>query len=71
MPVRLPADCLHRAGLQEGDHIEIVVGEDGPMNFKPLRQLDRSALAAELRWLQATMQLTPAVMEQCRVAVRW
>jgi hypothetical protein len=41
------------------------------MNFKPLRQLDRSALAAELRWLQATMQLTPAVMEQCRVAVRW
>ena len=71
MAVRLPADCLRQAGLQEGDHIEIVVGEDGPLNFKPLRQLDRSALAAELRQLRATMPLSPAVIEDCRAPERW
>jgi antitoxin MazE len=29
LAVRLPADCLRQAGLQEGDQIDIVVGPDG------------------------------------------
>ena len=69
--VRLPADCLRQAGLQEGDQIEIVVGPDGRLSLEPLRQLDRSALAADLRQLQATMPLTPEVIEECRASERW
>jgi antitoxin MazE len=69
--VRLPAHCLRQAGLREGDQIEILVGPDGRLSLEPLRQLDRSALAAELRELQATMPLTPSVMEECRSTERW
>ena len=55
LAVRLPADCLRQAGLQEGDPIDIVVGPDGRLSLEPLRRLDRSALAMDLRQLQATM----------------
>ena len=71
LAVRLPTDCLSQAGLREGDQVEIVVGPDGRLRFEPLRQLDRSALAADLRELQATMPLTPSVMEECRSSERW
>ena len=71
LAVRLPADCLRQAGLQEGDQIEIVVGPDGRISLEPLQQLDRSALAADLRQLQSTMPLTPSVIEECRAGERW
>ncbi len=71
LAVRLPADCLRQAGLQEGDQIEIVVGADGRLSLEPLQRLDRSALAADLRQLQATMPLTPSVIEECRAGERW
>ncbi|WP_315858562.1 AbrB/MazE/SpoVT family DNA-binding domain-containing protein [Cyanobium sp. T1B-Tous] len=71
LAVRLPADCLRQAGLQEGDEIDIVVGPDGRLSLEPLRKLDRSALATDLRQLQATMPLTPSVIEQCRAGERW
>jgi antitoxin MazE len=71
LAVRLPADCLRQAGLKEGDQIEIVVGSDGRLSLRPLRQLDRSALATDLRQLQATMPLTPSVIEECRGGERW
>jgi antitoxin MazE len=50
---------------------KIVVGGGGRLSLKPLRQLDRSALAADLRRLQATMPLTRSVIEQCRADERW
>jgi antitoxin MazE len=71
LAVRLPTDCLRQVGLQEGDQIDIVVGPDGRLSLEPLRKLDRSALAADLRQLQATMPLTPSVMEECRGDERW
>jgi antitoxin MazE len=71
LAVRLPAECLRRAGLREGDPIEIVVGADGRLSLEPLRQLDRKALAADLRQLQATMPFTPSVIEECRAGERW
>ncbi len=71
LAVRLPADCLRQAGLQEGDQIEIVVGPDGRLSLEPLQHLDRAALAADLRQLQATMPLTPSVIEECRTGERW
>gem|GEM_PF-229871 len=71
LAVRLPADCLRQAGLQEGDEIDIVVGPDGRLSLEPLRRLDRSALATDLRQLQATMPLTPEVIEDCRAGERW
>ena len=71
LAVRLPADCLRQAGLQEGDQIDIVVGADGRLSLEPLRKLDRSALATDLRQLQATMPLTPSVIEECRGGERW
>jgi antitoxin MazE len=71
LAVRLPADCLRQAGLQEGDQIDIVVGPDGRLSLEPLRKLDRAALAADLRQLQATMPLTPSVIEECRGGERW
>ena len=71
LAVRLPADCLRQAGLREGDQIEIVVAPDGRLSLEPLRQLDRSALIDDLRELQATMPLTPSVMEECRSSERW
>ena len=39
--------------------------------MEPLRRLDRSALAADLRQLQATMPLTHSVIEECRGGERW
>lgn len=71
LAVRLPADCLRQAGLQEGDRIEIVVGPDGRLSLQPLHQLDRAALTADLRQLQATMPLTPSVIEELRDTERW
>ena len=56
--------------MEEGDQIEIVAGEDGRLNLMPLQQLGRSALVADLRRLQASMPLTPAMMEQCLAAER-
>jgi antitoxin MazE len=50
---------------------KIVVGEEGRLSLKPLRQLDRSALAADLRRLQATMPLTLWVIQDCRAGERW
>ena len=70
LAVRLPADCLRQAGLQEGDVIDIVVSPDGRLSLEPVRRLDRSALATDLRQLQATMPLTPAVIEDCRAGER-
>ena len=71
LAIRLPADCLRQAGLQEGDEIDIVVGPDGRLSLEPVRRLDRSALATDLRQLQATMPLTPAVIEDCRAGEHW
>ena len=71
LAVRLPANCLRQAGLREGDQINIVVGPDGRRILEPLRKLDRSGLAADLRQLQATMPLTPSVIEDCRSGERW
>ena len=71
LALRLPAACLRQAGLREGDQVEIVVGDDGRLSLEPMHQLDRSALAMDLRRLQATMPLTPSVMEECRAAERW
>lgn len=70
LAVRLPADCLRQAGLQEGDEIDIVVGPDSRLSLEPVRRLDRSALATDLRQQQATMPLTPAVIEDCRAGER-
>jgi antitoxin MazE len=50
---------------------KIVVGEDGRLSLKPLHQLDRSAQAADLRRLQATMPLTLSVIQDCRAGERW
>jgi antitoxin MazE len=71
LAIRLPADCLRQAGLREGDQIDIVVGPDGRLSLEPLRRLDRSSLATDLRQLQATMPLTPSVIEECRGGERW
>jgi antitoxin MazE len=50
---------------------KIIVGEVSRLSLKPLGQLDRSAQAADLRRLQATMPLTPAVIKQCHAGERW
>lgn len=71
LAVRLPADCLRQAGLEEGDRIEIVVGTDGRLSLQPLHRLDRTALTADLRQLQAAMPLTPSVIEEIRDTERW
>jgi antitoxin MazE len=71
LAIRIPADCLRQAGLREGDPIEIVVGDGGRLSLEPLQRLDRRALAADLRQLQASMPLTPSVIEACRGQERW
>ncbi len=71
LAVRLPADCLRQAGLQEGDQVDIVVGPDGRLSLEPLQQLDRSALVAGLRQLHTSMPITPSVIEECRADERW
>jgi len=71
LAVRIPAECLRQAGLREGDPIEIVVGDDGRLSLEPLQRLDRRALASDLRQLQASMPITPSVIETCRDQERW
>ncbi|TVS02176.1 MAG: AbrB/MazE/SpoVT family DNA-binding domain-containing protein [Cyanobium sp. PLM2.Bin73] len=71
LAVRLPTDCLRQAGLREGDRIEIIVGEGGRLSLQPVHQLDRSALAADLRQLQTSMPPTPSVIDDCRSSERW
>jgi antitoxin MazE len=41
------------------------------LSLEPLRRLDRSALATDLRQHQATMLLTSAVIQECRAGERW
>jgi antitoxin MazE len=41
------------------------------LSLEPLRRLDRSALATDLHQLQATMPLTPSVIEDCLAGERW
>lgn len=71
LAVRIPAECLRQAGLREGDPVEIVVGDDGRLSLEPLQRLDRRALASDLRQLQASMPITPSVIETCRGQERW
>ena len=71
LAVRLPADCLRQAGLKEGDQITIAVEANGRLTLAPLKQQDRAALASDLRRLQATMPITPSVIENSRSDVRW
>jgi len=71
LAVRLPTDCLRQAGLREGDRIEIIVGEGGRLSLQPVHQLDRAALAADLRQLQTSMPPTPSVIDDCRSRERW
>lgn len=71
LAVRLPADCLRAAGLQEGDQLEIVVGDDGRLTLQSAHGFVRRALVAELRQLQASMPITPSVIEECRSQERW
>ncbi|MBD2718849.1 hypothetical protein [Synechococcus sp. FACHB-909] len=66
-----PGSGHPQPGLREGDPIEIVVGPDGRLSLEPLQRLDRRALAADLRQLQATMPITPSVIEPCRAQERW
>ncbi len=56
LALRLPADCLRQAGLQEGDELSIV---------------DRAGLAADLLQLHRSMPTTASVMEECRSGERW
>ena len=70
LAVRLPADCLRQAGLEEGDSLAITV-EDGHLRLEPTPRHDRSALVADLRRLQASLPPTPAVIEACRDGERW
>ena len=71
LAVRLPAAYLRHAELQEGDEIDIVVRPSGRLSLEPLRRLDRSALATDLRQHQANMPLSPSVIEECRSGERW
>jgi antitoxin MazE len=71
LALRLPADCLRQAGLQEGDELSIVVGPDGRLTLEPVARFDRSGLAADLRQLHRSMPTTPSVMEECRSGERW
>jgi len=48
----------------------IVVGPDGRLSLEPVQRLDRSAVVADLRQLQATMPLTRSVIEACRARER-
>ncbi len=68
---RIPAECLRQAGLREGELTEIVVGADARLSLEPLQRLDRRALAADLRQMQATMPITTSVIEACREQERW
>lgn len=71
LAIRLPADCLREAGLREEDQLAIVVGGDGRLRLQPLQRLDRPALTADLRQMQASMPLTPSVIDECRASERW
>ena len=71
LAVRLPADCLRTAGLQEGDPVEILVGSDGRITLAPLQRLDRAAFAAELRQQQAGLPITRSVIDVMRDGERW
>ena len=44
LAVRLPADCLRQAGLQEGDQIDIVVEPDGRLSLVSLPRFQGQCL---------------------------
>jgi antitoxin MazE len=71
LAVRLPADCLRAAGLQEGDQLDIVLGNDGRLTLQSAHRVVRRELVAELRQLQASMPITPSVIGDCRRGERW
>ena len=71
LAVLLPADCLRRAGLKEGDPLNVVITAEGHLRLEPLPRYDRKTIAEQLRQRQIRMQVTPSVIELCRDDARW
>ena len=57
-------------GLSRADRHPGIRPEVG-LHREPMHQLDRSALAADLRRLQASLPFAPGLIEGCRAIERW
>lgn len=66
LAVRLPNECVRKAGLREGDSVEAEVAPSGEITLVPSRLFDKATFLARTRKLRAGMPETEAVVEKMR-----
>lgn len=71
LAVRLPNECVRKAGLREGDSVEAEVATSGEITLVPARPFDKAAFLARTRKLRAGMPETEAVVEKMRSEARY
>ena len=71
LAVRIPAECVRAAGLQEGDSVDAVITPAGAITLTPSRPFDKAAFLERIRKLQSKMPMTDPVVERMRREARY
>lgn len=71
LAVRLPSECVRKAGLREGDSVEAEVTSSGEITLVPTRPFDKAAFLRRMRKLREAMPETEPVVEKMRKEARY
>ena len=71
LAVRLPSECVRKAGPREGDSVEAEVAPGGEITLVPTRPFDKAAFLAKTRKLRDAMPETEPVVEKMRKEARY
>jgi antitoxin MazE len=72
LAVRLPAECVRAAGLQEGDSVDAEINHAGEITLTPAAlPFDKAAFIKRLRKLRAGMPMTESTVETMRQEDRY
>ena len=71
LAVRLPGECVRKAGLREGDSVEAEVAPSGEITLVPAKPFDKAGFLARARKLREAMPETEPVVEKMRKDARY
>ena len=69
--MRLPVECIRKAGLQEGDSVVAHVTPAAEITLIPERAFDKDAFLMRIAKLHASMPMTEPVVEAMRREARY
>ncbi len=71
LAVRIPAECVRAAGLQEGDSVEAAISPAGAITLTPSKPFDKPAFLERVRKLRSKIPMTDPVVERMRRQARY